>query len=90
MSRFLSPEKAARRAERAARQAEQRRREKGRMWLMIVGLALVSIALVIADFFWLRNREKQRHEQRHHYSERTNSSTSIPMDDPQGRTTNHE
>jgi len=90
MSRWLSPEKAAGRAERAAKQAEQRRREIRRMWLMIVGIAFVSIGLTVADFFWLRNRARQRHEQRYHRSGRTNAPVSIPLDGGQNLVTDHE
>ena len=90
MSRWLSPEKAVRRAERAAEQAEQRRREIGRMWLMIGGIAFVSIMLTVADFFWLRHRARQQHEQRHHRSGRTNAPVSIPPDGVLSQATNHE
>ena len=90
MSRWLSPEKAARRADRAAKQAEQRRREMRRMWLVIGGIALVSIGLMVADFFWLRYRAKQRHEQRYHRTGKTNSPVSIPMDGGQNLATNDE
>ena len=90
MSRWLPPEKAARRAERAAKQAEQRRRDMRRLWLMIGGIALVSIGLMVADFFWLRYRAKQRHEQRYHRTGRTNAPVSIPMDGGQNLATNHE
>jgi heme/copper-type cytochrome/quinol oxidase subunit 2 len=90
MSRWLSPEKAARRAERAAKQAEQRRRELRRMWLMIGGITVVSIGLMVADFFWLRYRARQRHEQRYHRSGMTNAPVSTPLDGGQNHTANHE
>jgi heme/copper-type cytochrome/quinol oxidase subunit 2 len=90
MSRWLSPEKAARRAERAAKQAEQRRREIRRMWLMIGGIALVSVGLTVADFFWLRYRAKQRHERRYHRSGRTNAPPSVVQLDGSHQATNHE
>lgn len=90
MSRWLSPEKAARRAERAAKQAEQRRREIRRMWLMIGGIALVSVGLTVADFFWLRYRAKQRHEQRYHRTGRTNAPVSTPLGAAQNQATNHD
>ena len=90
MSRWLSPEKAARRAERAAKQAEQRRREIRRMWLMIGGIAVLSIGLTVADFFWLRYRARQRHEQRYHRAGRTNAPVSTPLDGGQNHATNHE
>jgi hypothetical protein len=90
MSRWLSPEKVARRAERAAKQAEQRRREIRRMWLMIGGIAFVSIGLTVADFFWLRHRARQQHEQRYHRSGRTNAPVPIPLDGGQNLVTDHE
>lgn len=85
MSRWLSPEKAARRAERAAKDATQRRKEKRRTWLMIAGLALVSTGLMVADYFWLRYQAKQRHEQRYHRGGKTNAPGV-----GQNQVTNHE
>lgn len=86
----MSSEKAARRAERAAKQAEQRRREIRRMWLMIGGIAVVSIGLTVADFFWLRYRAKQRHEQRYHRSGKTNAPVPTSVDGGQNHIANHE
>lgn len=90
MSRWLSPEKAARRAERAAKDAAQRRKEKRRTWLMIAGLALVSTGLMVADYFWLRHQAKQRHEQRYHRGGKTNAPASAVPLDGQSQATNHE
>lgn len=67
MSRWLSPERAARRAERAAKDAAQRRKEKSRTWLMLGGGAVVSFGLMVADSLWLRHPAKQKHEQRHQH-----------------------
>lgn len=60
------------------------------MWLMIGGIALGCIGLLVADLFWLRYLAKQRHEQRHHGSGRTNAPVSLPLDGGQSYTTNHE
>lgn len=60
------------------------------MWLMIGGIALVSVGLTVADFFWLRYRAKQRHEQRYHRSGKTNAPASTPLDGGQNHATNHE
>lgn len=76
MSRWLSLEKATRRAKRAAQDAAQRRSEKLRMWLTIGGLALVSTSLIVADYYWLRRQAKQRHQQRYHHNEKTNAPAS--------------
>ena len=92
----MSPDKAARHTERAAKQAEQRRREKRNSLLMIIGLALVSISLVVADYFWLRSRAQKRreeHRQRQHQRAQTNSPAapvSIPEPQRAGALTNHE
>jgi hypothetical protein len=91
VSRWLSPEKAARRAERAANDAEQLRRGKRRTWLMLIGLAVVSFGLVVADYFWLRHQAKQRHERRHQQrSKMTNDPASNAPHIGQNQVTNHE
>jgi len=90
VSRWLSPEKAARRAERAAKQAEQRRGEIRRMWLTIASIAVVFVGLVVADYFWLRHQAKQRHEQRYHRGGKTNAPASAVPLTGQSQATNHE
>lgn len=90
VSRWLSPEKAARRAERAAQDAARRRMEKRRTWLMVSGVAVVSLGLVVADYFWLRYQARQRHEQRYHRGGKTNApASSVPLDGLH-QATNHE
>lgn len=92
MSRFKSPQAAAKQAERDAEDAGQRHREKRNSWLMIVGLALVSISLVIADYFWLKAQARQRREehlQRRHQRAQTNSPAVLPFI-PQTNQSNHE
>jgi hypothetical protein len=90
MSRWLSPEKAARHAERAAKQAEQKRREKWTGWWIVIGLVAFWVSFGIADYFWLRHQARQRHEQRYHRSGRTNAPASTPLDGGQNHATNHE
>jgi hypothetical protein len=93
VSRWLSPEKAARRAERAAKDAEQRRKEKRRTWLMVCGVTVASIGLMVADYFWLRHQAKQKHERHHQHQQRgklTNHPASNAPHIGQNRVTNHE
>jgi hypothetical protein len=96
VSRLKSPQAAAKQAQRAALEAGQRHREKRNSWLMIIGLALVSISLVIADYFWLKAQARQRREvhlQRRHQRIQTNSPTApvlIPESQNAGALTNHE
>ena len=93
MSRWLSPERAARRAERAAKDATRRRKEKRRTWLMVGGVAVASIGLVVADYFWLRHQAKQKHERRHQHQQRsklTNDPASKAPPIGQNQVTNHE
>ena len=79
MSRWLSREKAARRAERAAQDMTRRGKEKRRMWLLLAGLAVVSVGLTVADYFWLRSVARERHENRYHHGGRTNAPASAPL-----------
>lgn len=90
MSRWLSPEKASRRAERAAKDAAQRRKEKRRSLMLIIGVAVVSVGLMVADYFWLRHQAKQRHEQRYHRGGKTNAPASAAPVVGQNQVTNHE
>lgn len=93
MSRWLSPEKAARRAGRAAKDAAQRRKEKRRSIALIAGVALASIGLCIGDYFWLRHQARQKHERHHLHRQRgelTNNPASTASHLGQNRVTNHE
>jgi len=89
----LSPEKAARRAERAAKDAAQRCKEKRRSLMLIIGVAVASIGLMVADYFWLRHQAKQKHERRHQHQQRsklTNDPASKAPPIGQHQVTNHE
>ena len=93
MSRWLSPEKAARRAERAAKDNAQRREEKRRSLMLIVGVAVVSLGLVVADYFWLRHQAKQKHERRHQHQQGSKLTNDPAFKAPhigQNQGTNHE
>ncbi|MBX3744184.1 MAG: hypothetical protein IT581_03970 [Verrucomicrobiales bacterium] len=90
MSRWLSPEKAGRRAERAAKDAEQLRCDKRRSLMLIIGVAVVSVGLVVADYFWLLHQAKQKHERRYHRGARTNAQASAEPVVGQNPTANHE
>lgn len=80
MSRFRSPQAAAKRAERAAKEAEQRRKESRKSRWMIIGLAVVSISLMVGDYFWLKARAQKRREQHmqtRHRAAQTNDATPV-------------
>lgn len=60
MSRWKSPKIAAKRAARAGKEAEQRRKEKRNGILLVIGWAVVTIALIVGDYFWLKARAQRR------------------------------
>jgi uncharacterized protein YgiM (DUF1202 family) len=69
VKRWKSPQVAAKRAERAAKEAEKKRKEKRNTRLMIIGWAVVTIGLIVGDYFWLKARAQRRkaeHQQRFH------------------------
>lgn len=81
MSRFKSPQVAAKHAQRAAKEAEQRRKEQRKSRWIIIGLAVVSISLVIGDYFWLKARAQKRREQHmqtRHRAAQTNDAARVP------------
>lgn len=57
---------------------------------MIGGVAVASIALMVADYFWLRHQAKQKHEQRYHRGGKTNAPASAAPRVGQNQVTNHE
>lgn len=84
MKRWKSPQVAAKRAERAAKEAEKNRREKRNSRWMIIGLAVVSLSLMIGDYFWLKARAQKRREQHmqtRHRAAQTNDATRVPITD---------
>jgi flagellar basal body-associated protein FliL len=90
MSRWRSPQIAAKCAARAGKEAEQKRREKWTSWWIVIGLVVFWVSFGIADYFWLRHQARQRHEQRYHRSGKTNAPASASLDGGQNHTTNHE
>jgi cytoskeletal protein RodZ len=80
MSRWKSPQAAAKHAERAAKEAAQLRKEKRNSRLLIIGVALASILLIFADYLWLRARARQRREQ--HERQFHHGQTNAPAQTP--------
>jgi len=69
VKRWKSPQVAAKLAARAAKEAEKDRKEKRNARLMIIGWAVVTISLIVGDYFWLKARAERRkaeHQQRFH------------------------
>ena len=63
--------------------AEQNRRNNRRSLLIILGIGVLSLLLMFADFLWTRSRAR-RHEQIDKHNKGTNMPVSIP------KYTNHE
>jgi heme/copper-type cytochrome/quinol oxidase subunit 2 len=80
MSRWKSPQAAAQHAERAAKELAQLRKERRNSWLMITGFVLLSLSLVVADYFWLRARARHRREQ--HERQFHHGQTNAPAQTP--------
>ena len=81
MSRWKSPQVAARLAEHAAKKAAKARREKRYARLMLIGFVLIMVSLMVADYFWLRAQARKRQEQHqktHHRPNQTDTPV-IPM-----------
>jgi flagellar basal body-associated protein FliL len=96
VSRLKSLLAAAKLAQRAAKEAKQRRREKRNTWLMIIGLAMVSISLMVGDYFWLKARAQKRREQhmqsRHRPAQTNSPAAPVSISERQSVSalTNHE
>ncbi len=59
--------------------------------MLIVGVAVVSVGLLAADYFWLRHQAKLKHERRHqHLSKMTDDPASKAPHIGQNQVTNHE
>lgn len=81
MSRWKTPQIAAKRAARAAKEAKQRRKENRKSRWMIIGLAVVSISLMVGDYFWLKARAEKRREEHmrtRHRPAQTNDTAHVP------------
>lgn len=76
MSRWKSPQVAAKLAQHATKEAEQSRREKCKGRWMLIGVAVASASLLLGDYLWLKARAQKRreeHQQRQHQRVQTNS-----------------
>ena len=67
MSRWLSPQKAARLAERAAKDAGRHRQDRRKSLLMLVGVVLLMLVSYAA---WLVITAGLRHNRHHHYEKK--------------------
>jgi flagellar basal body-associated protein FliL len=56
---------AAKQAEREAKKAEKRRREKRKSWLLLIGIVLLMIAAILADWLFIKSKARQHHEKHH-------------------------
>lgn len=90
MSRWKSPQIAVKRAKHAAKAKATRRREMRRSWTLVIGIALVSAGLMVADYFWLRYQARQHHERQQQHGGPTNSPDSNASGAEQNHGTNHE
>lgn len=64
---------------RIAKEADKRRKEKRKSWIVVAGIALISIGLMVADFLWLQHKARKRHERHHQHIEQTNfPATNVP------------
>lgn len=84
MKRWKSPQVAAKLAERAAKEAEKNRKEKRNARFMIIGWAIVTISLIVGDYFWLKARAQKRREQHmqtRHRTAQTNDAMRVPITD---------
>jgi hypothetical protein len=75
LKRWKSMHTAARRAERAAREEEAKRNEARRMWCLIAVIFLSSVALVVAEYLWMRHDAQLRHEKSRIHRSGTEGST---------------
>jgi hypothetical protein len=96
VSRWKSPQAAAKHAQHVAKEAEQSRREKRKGRWMLIGVALASATLLLGDYLWLKARAQKRREEHlrsQQHRSRTNSLASpvtIPQSPRDNATTNHE
>ena len=86
MSRWKSPQAAAKHAERAAKEAEKIRQEKRKSRLLLAGVILLMIAAVVADYVWIRAMARQRHKQHLHSQQgRNTNDVTQPMQQKPGK-----
>lgn len=58
------------------KEVERQRKKRRRDWLLVIGIAVASMGLMVADYFWLWHEAKVRHERRYHRGETTNAAPS--------------
>jgi hypothetical protein len=96
VSRWKSPQAAAKHAQHAGKEVAQSRREKRKGRWMLIGVAVASLSLLIADYSWLKSRAQKRreeHQQRQHHRSQTNSPAAhvaMPQPPSVSTPTNHE
>lgn len=90
MSRWKSPQVAAKRIEHAAKGVARQRKERRRDWLLVIGIAVASMGLMVADYFWMWHEAKVRHERRYHLGGKTNAPAIAAPVVEQNQVTNHE
>ncbi len=78
MSRWKSPQTAAKHATREARKAEELLKEKRKSRLILVGIVLLMIGSVVADLFFIAYTQHQRHHR--HQPQFTNQMSSHPLE----------
>lgn len=96
VSRWKSPQVAAKHAQHDAKEAEQLHREKRKGRWMLIGVAVASASLMLGDYLWLKARAQKRREEHlrsQQHRSRTNSfamPVNIPQPSRDPATTNHE
>jgi hypothetical protein len=93
MSRWKSPQLAARHAQRAAKAAEQSRRENRKSLLLVMAIAAGLTAIMVGDYLWMSSRAQRRREQylqRQQHRSQTNSLTGTPLTSGPETNKNHE
>lgn len=61
--------------------------------MLVIGIAVASMGLMVADYFWLWHEAKERHERRHQHQQRsrwTNDPASQAPNVGQNQVTNHD
>lgn len=73
MSRWKSPQAAAKRAERAAKEAEKLRSENLKSRLLLIGTIVLMVLSLAIYLTWAFNRINEHRGHRHHHRHGTNS-----------------
>ena len=73
MSRWKSPQAAAKQAERAAKEAEKLRRENRKSKLLLIGTIVLMVLSLATYLIWAFNRINEHRGHRHHHRHGTDS-----------------